>query len=245
MSDAIFISYRRDDSEGEAGRLYDDLIRVFGAQAVFMDVSDIHPGKDFRTAIDDNVSKCAVLLAMIGPAWTTVKDSSGARRIDQVNDFVRLEIASALARGVDVIPVLVHGAQMPRAAELPESLQNLAFRNGVELTHARWNSDVELLTRSLREYVRGGDKFETRSIRSLLIGERPVPAPAEPPAPPIAAPQPAKRSQGFMRMAAAFLVLLVAAVMGAFAYGYIRHMLKHHKEQDGTPAVQASPDQQP
>ena len=67
MQRAIFVSYRRDDSEGEAGRLYDDLIRVFGADAVFMDVSDIHPGKDFRHAIDDNVAKCAVLLAIIGP----------------------------------------------------------------------------------------------------------------------------------------------------------------------------------
>jgi hypothetical protein len=98
MSGSIFISYRRDDSEGEAGRLYDDLIRIFGMEAVFMDVSDIHPGKDFRQAIDDNVAKCAVLLAMIGPGWTTVQDASGSRRLGQPNDFVRLEIASALTR---------------------------------------------------------------------------------------------------------------------------------------------------
>src|SRR5579863_6596472 len=98
VSGAIFISYRRDDSEGEAGRLYDDLIRVFGADAVFMDVSDIHPGKDFRKAIDDNVARCAVLMAVIGPAWTTIHDSAGVRRIDQPNDFVRLEISSALGR---------------------------------------------------------------------------------------------------------------------------------------------------
>ena len=244
MSGVIFISYRRDDSEGEAGRLYDDLIRVFGATAVFMDVSDIHPGKDFRKAIDDNVSKCAVLLAMIGPAWTTVKDPSGARRIDQPNDFVRLEIGSALTRGIDVIPVLVHGAKMPNPAELPDSLQNLAFRNGVELTHARWNSDVELLTRSLREYVSGGDMFQTRSIRSVITGEQLVVVPAEPP--PIAAlPRPAKPSYGLMRMAGAFLVLVVAALLGAFAYVYIHHMFKQHKDQDVTPAVQASPHQKP
>jgi hypothetical protein len=171
MQHAIFISYRRDDSEGEAGRLYDDLIRVFGADAVFMDVSDIHPGKDFRRAIDDNVAKCAVLLAVIGPGWTTIKDASGVRRLDQPNDFVRLEITSALTRGIDVIPVLVHGARMPNPAELPESLQNLAYRNGVELTHTRWNSDVEVLSRALREYVRRGDTFETRAIRKAITGE--------------------------------------------------------------------------
>jgi hypothetical protein len=171
MQRAIFISYRRDDSEGEAGRLYDDLIRVFGADAVFMDVSDIHPGKDFRQAIDDNVAKCAVLLAIIGPGWTTIKDASGVRRLDQPNDFVRLEITSALTRGMDVIPVLVHGARMPNRDELPESLQNLVYRNCVELTHARWNSDVEVLSRALREYVHRGDTFETRTIRKAITGE--------------------------------------------------------------------------
>jgi hypothetical protein len=118
MSGVIFISYRRSDAEGEAGRLYDDLVRLFGSGAVFMDVSDIHPGKDLRQVLIDNVSKCAVLLAIIGPNWTSVTDASGARRLDQPNDFVRLEVAAALARGVDVIPVLVHGARMPTAGQL-------------------------------------------------------------------------------------------------------------------------------
>src|SRR5579863_2817116 len=133
MARAIFISYRRDDSEGEAGRLYDDLVRVFGNDAVFMDVSGIHPGKDFRQAIEDNVAQCAVLLAVIGPVWASIIDATGVRRIDQLNDFVRLEIASALKRGVDVIPLLVHGARMPTPAQLPDDLQNLAYRNSLEL----------------------------------------------------------------------------------------------------------------
>ena len=239
MSGAIFISYRRDDSEGEAGRLYDDLFRVFGSNSVFMDVSDIHPGRDFRTAIDDNVAKCAVLLAIIGPTWMTAKDPSGGRRIDQANDFVRLEIGSALARGIDVIPVLVHGAKMPNPSELPESLQNLAFRNGVELTHVRWNSDVEVLSRTLREYVMGGDLFQTQVIRSAILG---LPAaPAAPAEAPVANPRPANPRYKFMRVAAAFLVLVVAAMLGAFAFTYIHHMLKHHKDQGDAPAVQTSP----
>jgi len=78
VSGVIFLSYRRADAEGQAGRLYADLIRDFGSGAVFMDVSDIRPGKDFRQAINDNVTKCAVMLAMIGPAWITVQDASGA-----------------------------------------------------------------------------------------------------------------------------------------------------------------------
>src|ERR1700735_846066 len=95
---AIFISYRRDDTEGEAGRLYDDLVRAYGNDSVFMDVAGIEPGLDFRKAIDANVASCGVLLAVIGPSWASVTDSAGARRLDNANDFVRLEIASALTR---------------------------------------------------------------------------------------------------------------------------------------------------
>lgn len=228
MSGAIFISYRRDDSEGEAGRLYDDLIRVFDRPgSVFMDVSDIHPGKDFRKAIDENVARCTVLLAIIGPAWTTIKDASDVRRIDQPNDFVRLEIASALARGIDVIPVLVHGARMPNPAELPDDLRNLAYRNGVELTHARWNSDVVVLSQALREYVQGGDAFATRTIRMAITGENPVPnAGKDEPK------EEARRSGRPMGSLALGLLVLVAAVAGAGGYVYIHHKLKHHEKEE-------------
>jgi hypothetical protein len=243
MSDAIFISYRRDDSEGEAGRLYDDLIRIFGADAVFMDVSDIHPGKDFRQAIDDSVAQCGVLLAIIGQAWTTIKDESGERRLDQPNDFVRLEIASALARGIDVIPVLVHGARMPTPADLPEPLRNLAYRNCVELTHARWNSDVEVLSRSLRDYVKQGDTIHTAIIHRSLTGEilsAPPAAPSKPTEPAEPA-EPSKPSRGFMRNAVAVLIIAAAAVSGASAYVYIHHKLKHHdKSNDSSTDIQGS-----
>jgi len=228
MSDSIFISYRRDDSEGEAGRLYDDLIRIFGAGMVFMDVSDIHPGKDFRRAIDDNVSKCTVLLAIIGPGWTTIKDASGTRRLDQPNDFVRLEIASALARNIDVIPVLVHGARMPASADLPENLQDLAYRNCVEITHARWNSDVEAFSRTLRQYVAQGDALQTQLIRKAIRGER-MPE-ATQPREAAEAPRPPKPPLSFVRILVAGLVLVVAAMAGASAYVYIHRLLKHHDQ---------------
>jgi TIR domain len=151
---AIFISYRRDDSEGQAGRLYDDLSRTFGDSSVFMDVAAIEPGLDFRKVIDHNVASCGVLLAVIGPGWLDAKDEAGQRRLDNPSDFVRLETASALKRDIPVVPVLVHGARMPRADQLPEGLGELAYRNGLELTHARWESDVEVLVKALQRHVK-------------------------------------------------------------------------------------------
>ena len=150
---AIFISYRRDDTEGHAGRLFKDLSDRFGKGAVFMDVAGIEPGRDFRRAIEQQVASCGVLLAMIGKNWLTVADAAGRRRLDDPSDFVRLETGSALKRDIPVIPVLVHDAGMPRADQLPDDLKELAFRNSVELTHARWNSDVQLLISALMPYV--------------------------------------------------------------------------------------------
>lgn len=150
---AIFISYRRDDSEGQTGRLYDDLIMHFGEESVFMDVTGIEPGRDFRRAIDEQVSTCGVLLAVIGKNWLDAKDESGRRRLDDPLDFVRLEIASAIKREIPVIPVLVRGAGMPRAEQLPTDLTELAYRNAVELTHARWDSDVQILVKALHPHV--------------------------------------------------------------------------------------------
>lgn len=153
MADAIFISYRRDDSEGEAGRLFDDLTRAFGNDAVFMDVAGIKPGVDFRQAIEDHVASCGVFLAVVGPTWATIANPDGTRRLEDPNDFVALEIASALKREVPVIPVLVHDAKMPAANLLPESLKSFAYHNSVEITHTRWSSDVALLIEALKQYV--------------------------------------------------------------------------------------------
>jgi TIR domain len=181
---AIFISYRRDDTEGEAGRLFDDLVRVFGDDSVFMDVAGINPGIDFRKAIDENVSSCGVLLAMIGPEWATIANSAGQRRLEDENDFVRLEIASALARNIAVIPVLVHDAKMPHPEQLPDNLKDLAYRNSVEITHARWNSDVQLLTKALSQYVASSSYTSTEPVHATVSVQLPPPnAPAEPVAP--------------------------------------------------------------
>jgi hypothetical protein len=149
----IFISYRREDSEGEAGRLFDDLVRTFGDKSVFLDVAGIPYGRDFRKEIEKKLSGCGVLLAMIGPTWASSLDSDGLKRLDNPNDFVRLEIATALSRDIPVIPVLVRGAKMPRQDNLPPDLRDLPYRNSVELSHTRWNSDVTLLNAALKQYA--------------------------------------------------------------------------------------------
>ncbi len=151
---SIFISYRRNDTEGEAGRLFDDLVSEFGENSVFMDVAAIEAGRDFRKVIDESVSTCGVLLAIIGKNWVDAKDDNGRRRLDDPTDFVRLETASALRRDIPVIPILVRGSKMPRAEDLPDDLHDLAYRNCVELTHARWSSDLELLVNALRRQLK-------------------------------------------------------------------------------------------
>jgi hypothetical protein len=150
---SIFINYRRNDSEGEAGRLFDDLVSRFGDESVFMDVAAIEPGRDFRKAIDQSVASCSVLLAIIGLEWLEARDASGERRLGDPNDFVRIELASALRRDIPVVPVLVRGAKMPRVDQLPDDLKELAYRNAVELTHARWKSDVQVLVRALQPFM--------------------------------------------------------------------------------------------
>jgi TonB family protein len=150
---SIFVSYRRSDSQGEAGRLFDDLTNHFGENMVFMDVAGIEAGRDFRRAIEQSVAACGVLLVVMGPEWLNAKDETGARRLNDPADFVRIETASALKRDIPVVPVLVRGAVMPRSEQLPEDLRELAYRNSIELTHARWRSDIQLLFEQLRRTV--------------------------------------------------------------------------------------------
>lgn len=138
----IFVSYRREDSAGHAGRLFDRLVEHFGRDRIFMDIDTIEPGEDFVAVIENAVSSCDVLIAVIGRSWLS---SNGSGRLDRPTDFVRLEIAAALRREIRVIPVLVQRASLPKPQELPEDLVNLTRRNAVELTDLRWQTDVEQL----------------------------------------------------------------------------------------------------
>jgi hypothetical protein len=137
----VFISYRRDDCAGHAGRLYDRLAEHFGEERVFMDIDAIDPGVDFGERIEEAVASCDLFIALIGDDWLDIKDPSGRRRLDDPDDFVRLELAAGLARsGLRVIPVLVEGASMPASGDLPDDLKPLARRNAFELSDARWRS---------------------------------------------------------------------------------------------------------
>ena len=149
MAAKIFINYRRGDDPGYAGRLCDQLREAFGTNQVFMDAQDIAPGDDFVKVLTDQVSSCDVLLVVIGKTWTKAKDADGERRLDNPQDFVRIEIEAALRLGKRVVPVLVNRAEMPTAEQLPESLRALVRRNAVRLTHERFNSDVQGLISDL------------------------------------------------------------------------------------------------
>lgn len=120
-----------------------------GRDSVFMDVDSIGLGRDFRAVLQERLATCDLMLALIGRDWIEGKDKSGRRRLENPGDFVRLEIAAALKRNIPVTPLLLHGAQMPSAEQLPEDLSDLAYRNGFELSHNRWESDVQELIKRL------------------------------------------------------------------------------------------------
>ena len=158
----IFINYRRQDSEGYAGRLFDHLLHHVEREQVFIDVDDIPAGVDFVDALEQAVSACDVLLAVIGPQWATMTDENGARRLHQWNDFVRIEIASALRMGKFVVPVLVGRAAMPTPDDLPEDLLALARRNASALGHHSFARDVERLVAAIKEAVPANTAFKPR-----------------------------------------------------------------------------------
>jgi hypothetical protein len=203
MAQRIFISYRRDDSRGYAGRLQGDLSRRYTEEHVFRDV-EIPPGADFGEYITGLVDKCNVVLAIIGPRWLDARDREGERRIDDPQDWVRLEIERALARdGVEVIPVLVDGARLPPREELPPSLLGLRRRNAFELSDSRWDYDLEQLGKHLDVLLRGTSAIHVRPTEPA-----PTPTMVQTPAP-FAAPEPADHTTGAV-LAAAAVALLTA-----------------------------------
>jgi hypothetical protein len=146
---AIFLSYRRADTSGYAGRLGESLARHFGRENVFRDVEGIAPGNDFTDALDAAVARCEVLLVLIGDTWLVERNVDGSRRLDDTRDFVRLEIETALRRGIPVLPVLLEGATMPRASELPESIAALTRHQAIEISDTRWDYDFRRLVQAI------------------------------------------------------------------------------------------------
>jgi hypothetical protein len=189
----IFISYRRSDAQGEALHLFDDLKEHFGADLIFMDVATIGIGKDFRTAIEEAVSSCDVLISIIGAKWAQTEKPE-----DEV-DFVHLETVIALRRDIPVVPVLVQGAAPPSAKQLPADLEPLAWRNAFELRHTRWDSDVEDLKRALGNVP--GLAAASADARRRRAPDRPDPPP--PPHRPHDPPPPGRVSPSAKKLALA------------------------------------------
>ncbi len=147
-ADRVFISYRRDDAAGYAGRLEEALEQRLGRGSVFRDVIDIAPGADFVDAIRQRLAGAQTVLVLIGPRWAG-GDAPGSRRIDDAQDFVRLEVQVALASGARLIPLLLPGARMPAEAELPEPLRPLARRHALSLGDTSWGADLDRLITSI------------------------------------------------------------------------------------------------
>lgn len=167
MPDQIFISYRRNDAPYVTGHINDRLRKEFGDEAVFTDVDNLALGVDFRIVLDQTVAKCQILLAVIGENWITEKNADGKLRLRDPADFVRIEIESALKHNIPVIPLLVAGTKLPTADELPDSLRNLAFRNGMQIRPAPdFHTDMDRLIKNLNKHlqsIRTDDQEETQT----------------------------------------------------------------------------------
>ena len=225
MSGGVFISYRREDSRGFAGRIYDRLSDRLGSENIFFDVDNIAPGLDFVEVLTERVASCDALVAVIGKDWLASVDRTGRRRLDDAEDFVRVEIEAALKRGVRVIPVLVENAAMPQAEELPESLRKLARRQGIAIDHARFNSDVERLLRVLSEIeeeahrARPPDAPAAASRSDAATAQQAAAKPID--AAPARDAGGASRAGAMARRGVAPLVFAALAVMALLALGVI------------------------
>lgn len=170
MTSKIFINYRRDDSKGEAQALRTYLEPKLPGCELFMDVDGgISPGSNFVRALDERIASADILLCLIGSRWIDIADERGARRLEGADDFVRVELASALKRDITVIPVLIDDTRMPSEAELPESIRMLAYKQGVRLRHERFNSDADGIAKAIKQRL-GGNFGRRPSLWLQAVG---------------------------------------------------------------------------
>lgn len=164
----IFISYRRSDSLAATGRVYDRIVRKFGEDYVFRDADDISPGVHFDHRLKHALGICHVTLVIIGSTWLTATAEDGSRRLDDPNDYVRMEVETSLKRGVSIIPILLDGTGMPKPSELPATMRELAFHNAtsVEQDHL-FEQHTERLLEAIWE--------RTLSHRKIFIKSREYP----------------------------------------------------------------------
>lgn len=178
----IFISYRRAGTSGYGGRLQEDLREHFGKERVFRDIDSIRPGSDFAQVIEQAVAQSGVVLVLIGSNWLNAKNENGQRRLDDPDDFVRLEIESALNQDIVVVPVLVEGALAPASSALPPSISRLGRMQAIELSDMRWDYDVGRLISLLDEIVGppGDEVIDVTALEAAASSTGVVGAPAAP-----------------------------------------------------------------
>lgn len=170
---AIFISYRREDSAGVAGRLFDHLRQRFGEKNVFRDIYTLAGGVEFAKDIPERIRGCAVLIALIGKDWLDARDTEGRRRLDDPDDFLAAEISEALNRGKRVIPALIEGASMPKREALPPGLASLADRHALPITDGHFDDDVRRLIGAIEGVISPPDGLPPQELRNRrdLIGD--------------------------------------------------------------------------
>jgi hypothetical protein len=160
----IFLSYRRVDARATAGRIFDRLTSRFGKRSVYIDIDNIPIGSDFRKAITNALNEGDIVLAIIGPRWRGLGEDGRARIFDE-DDPVRIEIETALGRDLPILPVLVNGAKMPSAAELPESLREFAYCNAAEVDDGRdFHQHVDRVIRSVDSVLRAQRRLQGRFV---------------------------------------------------------------------------------
>jgi TIR domain len=151
MSAKVFISYRRDDARWQAREIYRALKQVLPSDHVFMDIDSIPIGVDFVEFLEGWVEQCDIMLALIGVGWAeNIDPKTGRRRLENPDDFMRIEVRKGLSRGIPVVPILLDGATIPDAGQLPDDLQRLIRRNAEFVDHRTVDTDVERLIRKLR-----------------------------------------------------------------------------------------------
>ena len=170
MRGTIFINYRKDDSSWNALALYNELQKYFPKESIFKDFNTIRPGDDFVVSIQKALSNCNVLLVVMSKNWLEVKDKHGNRRINDPDDLVRIEIATAIERNIQVIPVLFDNIPMPTTLDLPENLRSLPRRQYVEIETTRFEADVKKLADAIKELMPGDDPMPKKEAHANTGG---------------------------------------------------------------------------
>lgn len=165
----IFVNYRRDDSAPHALSIAQYLERKFGARNVFIDIDRLRAGQDFFDVLEQRLSLCDVMLAIIGPSWRDARDDAGQRRLDDPDDWVRVEVARALARGVTVVPVLVGGAVLPKPSDLSDDLKPLVKRHAVTVSTNSFRTDMAGLEHDLRATLRSKRRWATPVFAAAML----------------------------------------------------------------------------